>query len=56
MRQLCWAHLLRDFIALASEPGRIGRLGAEMERNAKSIFRLWYRVRDGTLTRAEGRR
>lgn len=56
MRQLCWAHLLRDFIALSLEPGRVGQLGAELERNAKSVFRLWFRVRDGTLTRAECRR
>jgi transposase len=51
--QWCWAHLKRDFQALIDGACRTAkRLGHELMRPAKELFRLWKRVRDGTLLRA----
>ena len=51
LRQVCWAHLKRDFQALSERPGRAGRTGKELLGEHRKLFRLWHRVRDGTLTR-----
>jgi transposase len=37
-RQLCLAHLLRDFTALSERPGAPGRLGRELERELRTVF------------------
>ena len=50
MRQLCWAHLKRDFKALSERKGTIGQIGEELFQLAKHILSLRKRVRDGTLT------
>jgi transposase len=49
LRQLCWAHLKRDFKALSEAKGSMGRLGSELFILAKQILHLRKRVRDGTL-------
>jgi transposase len=50
--QWCWAHLKRDFQALAeSDDGTIKRLGHDLMRPTCELFGLWARYRDGTLTR-----
>ena len=49
-RQLCWAHLKRDFQALSELPGALGRIGGELSALARQILRLRKRVRDGTIT------
>jgi len=49
LRQLCWAHLKRDFKALSEAKGRMGRIGRELYDLAKQILSLRKRVRDGTL-------
>ena len=51
LRQVCWAHLKRDFQALSERPGCAGRIGKELLKEHRKMFRLWHRVRDGTLTR-----
>lgn len=38
-RQVCWAHLLRDFERIAGRPGRIGRLGRQLATCGYLIFR-----------------
>lgn len=48
-RQLCWAHLKRDFKALAEAKGNMGRIGGELFCLAKQILHMRKRVRDGTL-------
>lgn len=48
-RQLCWAHLLRDFTAMSERPGEAQRVGAALLEQAEKMFALWGRVRDGTL-------
>ena len=52
--QWCWAHLKRDFQALIDHSDRqVKRLGHDLLRPTKELFRLWARCRDGTITRAE---
>ncbi len=51
-RQLCWAHLLRDFQALVDRGGRAKELGEQLLGFAEDVFHWWYRVRDGTLARS----
>jgi transposase len=52
--QWCWAHLKRDFQALIDHPDpQVKRLGRDLMRPTKELFRHWARCRDGTITRAE---
>ena len=52
-RQLCWAHLKREFVAWSERPGETARLGLALLAVEKQLFTLWYRVRDGTLAWAD---
>ncbi len=52
-RQLCWAHLTRDFQAFVERGGESARLGRALLACVKPMFSLWHRVRDGTLSRAD---
>lgn len=55
--QWCWAHLKRDFQALIDHSDRqVQRLGRDLMRPTREMFRLWARYRDGTLTRLEWKR
>lgn len=49
IRQICWAHLKRDFKAISEANGAIGKIGDELHCLAKKILKLRKRVRDGTL-------
>jgi transposase len=51
LRQLCWAHLKRDFQALSEVKGTMGCIGSELLVLTKQILHLSRRVRDGTLRR-----
>jgi transposase len=51
-RQLCWAHLRREFRGLVDRGGPGRAFGVELLRFTEDVFTDWYRVRDGTLTRA----
>ena len=50
-RQLCWAHLLREFTAFTERGGAAARLGRALLRDAATLFAGWHRVREGTLSR-----
>lgn len=51
--QWCWAHLKRDFQALIDHPDhQVKRLGRDLMRPTRELFRHWTRYRDGTITRA----
>ena len=52
-RQLCWAHLRREFIKISERPGVSQELGAALVKQQEQLFELWHRVRDGTLTRSD---
>jgi transposase len=50
--QWCWAHLKRDFQALIDDSDhQVKRLGHDLMRPTKELFRHWSRCRDGTITR-----
>lgn len=49
LRQICWAHLKRDFTALSEAGGKLGKIGAQLHALAQEILKLRRRVRDGTL-------
>ena len=51
-RQVCWAHLKRDFQAWVERGGESRVIGRLLLVQFKAIFGLWHRVRDGTLSRA----
>jgi transposase len=55
-RQLCWAHLKRDFRAMVDRGGPGRPIGEELLCFVEDLFGLWYRARDGTLSRAGLRR
>lgn len=52
-RQLCWAHLKREFIAWSERAGATARIGLALLAVEKQLFILWYRVREGTLAWAD---
>ena len=49
IRQICWAHLKRDFKAISEAKGPLGEIGQQLYGSAKKILKLRKRVRDGTL-------
>jgi len=51
-RQLCWAHLLRDFEAMRGRGGRSEEIGDALLAQAHQMFTWWHRVRQGTLKRS----
>ena len=57
-RQLCWAHLKRELKSYSILPQKIAersgasrQVGRDLMAQEKKLFRLWRRVRDGTLSR-----
>jgi len=48
-RQLCWAHLLRDFAAMRDRGGASEEIGEALLAHAHQMFTWWHRVREGTL-------
>lgn len=52
-RQLCWSHLVRDFLGFAEYGDEAARLSKKLLRCQRRMFRLWHRVRDGTLARKD---
>ncbi len=50
-RQLCWAHLRRDFQAMVDRGGAGAAVGAELLGLTRMPFVRWYQVRDGTRRR-----
>ena len=54
-RQVCWAHLLRDFEAMIERGGRSQEIGTALREQGRQMFHAWHRVRDGTLPHAEFR-
>lgn len=55
-RQICWAHLARDFQALVDRGGESATVGEALLQQVKRLFALWHQVRDNTLSRAEFQR
>lgn len=49
-RQVCWAHLKRDFKRMAERSGASKEIGEALLKQTKRLFHWWHRVRDGTLS------
>ena len=56
LRQFCWAHLTRAFLAIADRGGASKAIGDALLAEKDTMFAWWHRVRDGTLSRASFRR
>lgn len=52
-RQLCWSHLKRDFKSFLDYGPEAKLVGEQLLCQTRRMFRLWHRVRDGTLSRVE---
>jgi transposase len=52
-RQVCWAHLRRDFQAISERPGESAELGLKLLAQTKELFRFWRELRDEKLSWAE---
>jgi transposase len=50
-RQICWAHLRRDFQKLVDRGGAAARLGQKFQRIADRVFEEWHLFRGGTFGR-----
>lgn len=50
-RQLCWAHLIRDFRALSERTGISQKIGENLLALSGVLFEYWPKVRDGTHNR-----
>jgi transposase len=55
-RQVCWAHLRRDFQAMIDRRNAGSGIGEDLLMYADFLLCHWKRVRDGTLTRLGYRR
>jgi hypothetical protein len=52
-RQLCWAHLKRDFQAFVERGGEAERIGQALLTCVAQIFGEWQRLQDGRLSRGD---
>lgn len=52
-RQVCWAHLKRDFQKLVDRGGAAAWVGREGRKLVKKVFAAWHAFRDGRCTRAQ---
>jgi len=52
-RQLCWAHLKRDFTSFADHGLLEGGISDNLLVEMRRMMRWWHRVRDGTLSRED---
>lgn len=51
-RQVCWAHLRRDFQEMVDRDDEGSWIGTALLGHIRPMFRWWRRVRDGEMTRA----
>jgi transposase len=55
-RQVCWAHLRRDFQAMIDRQNAGSEIGQDLRLHADILFEHWQHVRDGTRSRRWFRR
>jgi transposase len=51
-RQVCWAHLRRDFQAMIDRDGDGAEVGRQLLWQSNKLFESWHKVRDGTIRRS----
>lgn len=52
-RQICWAHLKRDFQKIIDHGGPSAYVGRKGQRLLKKVFAAWHAFEDGQLTRKQ---
>lgn len=52
-RQVCWAHVKRDFVAMSERRGDAGQVGLALVAEEQRVFTLWAAVRSQELSRAD---
>ncbi len=55
-RQLCWAHLIREFVGFSERGGITGEIGPDLLKLTKKMFDWWEQVGDGKMSRTTFRR
>jgi transposase len=51
-RQVCWAHLIRDWVGFSEWRGNAGQVGRELLKQAVRMFEVWHWARDQTWARS----
>lgn len=52
VRQFCWAHLRREFVALSEAKNTpVARIGKQLLEDQERVFDLWHRFRDKEIDR-----
>ena len=49
LRQICWAHLVREFQAFVDRGGESAQIGQALLTQTDQMFDWWYRVRDRSV-------
>jgi transposase len=52
-RQVCWAHLRRDFVAMAEGEQEHRSIGVKLLKLTDEMFERWHSLRDGEVTRGQ---
>jgi transposase len=52
-RQICWAHLKRDFQKIVDKAGVSAGVGQAGQRIVKKVFAAWHAFKDGVVTREQ---
>lgn len=50
-RQICWAHLIRHFVAMSELSGEPARIGKALLEEAQRLFHWWHRLKAKQLNR-----
>jgi len=53
LRQLCWAHLVRQFQAFVDYGGQSAQIGQALLTETELMFAWWYKLREGEISRTE---
>jgi hypothetical protein len=48
-RQVCWAHIYRDYVRMSERSGEAGKLGQQLKKLAEKLFRLRGKYKEGRL-------
>lgn len=51
-RQICWAHLARDFVGFSERGGITGEIGTDLLKQTKKLFEWWKKLGDAKISRA----
>ena len=52
-RQVCWAHLIRDFKAMAGSSASGEAIGKALRKEAQKMFRMWHRFKKWSSNQEE---